>query len=292
MTVRKRARSRRPPEAPAAEPAPGASLQTVAASIANGRFARRGVPIANDVIRVLLVDDHTILREGVRGLLRAAPDVQVVGEAANGIDAVHLASRMTPDVVVMDLDMPGGDGATATRELAQLARPPKVLILTMHTEEERLIPLLEGGASGFLSKDAAERELVDAIRVVAGGEVYVRPTVARLLAANVRPRERQSSVDEAHEKLKLLSARERSVLRLIAEGYSGVEIGRMLGVTPKTVDTYKHRIGEKLGFTHRTDYVRFALRLDLIDMNGRQHLSDVNPRVGRQPYTEPSRIVR
>jgi DNA-binding NarL/FixJ family response regulator len=259
------------------------SLQSVAASITQGRYARRGVPVSNDIIRVMLVDDHTILREGLRGLLRAAPDIQVVGEASNGVEAIAMATQCAPDVVVMDLDMPGGDGATATRELARLGRPPRILILTMHTEEERLIPLLEGGASGFLSKDTAERELVDAIRVVASGDVFVRPTVARLLAANARPRARQSSLDEARAKLELLSGRERSVLKCIAEGYSGVEIGRMLGVTPKTVDTYKNRIGQKLGFTHRTDYVRFALRLGLIGADEGQRITDVDSPLRRQP---------
>lgn len=259
------------------------SLQSVAASITHGRYARRGVPVSNDTIRVMLVDDHTILREGLRGLLRSAPDIHVVGEAANGVDAVAIAAQCAPDVVVMDLDMPGGDGAAATREMARLEKPPRVLILTMHTEEERLIPLLEGGASGFLSKDTAEHELVDAIRVVASGDVFVRPSVARLLAANARPRPRPSSLDEARAKLEQLSGRERSVLRYVAEGYSGVEIGRMLGVTPKTVDTYKNRIGQKLGFTHRTDYVRFAMRLGLIGTGEGQRITDVDSPVHRQP---------
>lgn len=258
------------------------SLQTVAASITQGRYVRRGVPVSNDIIRVMLADDHTILREGLRGLLRSAPDIQVVGEASNGVEVVAMARQCAPDVVVMDLDMPGGDGATATRELARLEKPPRVLILTMHTEEERLIPLLEGGASGFLSKDTAEHELVDAIRVVASGEVFVRPTVARLLAANARPRAHQSSLDEARAKLARLSGRERSVLKAIAEGYSGVEIGRMLGVTPKTVDTYKNRIGQKLGFRHRTDYVRFALRLGFLGGDEGQRITDEDSPVRRQ----------
>lgn len=281
MKIRDRARPNPVPPGSVAPSAP--SLQDLAATVTHGRYARRGVPVSNDVIRVMLVDDHTILREGLRGLLRSAPDIQVVGEASNGAEAIAAVAQCTPDVVVMDLDMPGGDGAAATRELAQLERPPKVLILTMHTEEERLIPLLEGGAIGFLSKDTAEHELVDAIRVVASGEVFVRPTVARLLAANARPRARQSSLDEARARLELLSGRERSVLRYVAEGYSGVEIGRMLGVTPKTVDTYKNRIGQKLGFTHRTDYVRFALRLGLIVPEEGQRISDANSPLRRQP---------
>ena len=242
---------------------------SAAESLTQRRRDDRGVPAMTGTIRVMLVDDHTILRDGLRALLRREPDIEVVAEAAGGVEAVTIAAQCVPDVVVMDLSMPGGDGATATRELAQLARPPRVLILTMHAEEEQLIPLLEGGASGFLSKDTAERELVEAIRIVASGDVFVRPSVARLLAANARPQPRRSP-EEARAGLEQLSRRERSVLRHFAEGYSGVEIGRMLGVTPKTVDTYKHRIGQKLGFTHRTDYVRFAIRLGLIDADGGQ----------------------
>jgi DNA-binding NarL/FixJ family response regulator len=213
---------------------------------------------------VLLVDDHAIVRDGLRALLKSAPDIQVVGEAANGVEAVAAARRTVPDVVVMDLDMPGGNGEYATIELSRFEPAPKVLILTMHTEEERLVPLLKDGARGYLAKDCADHDLIDAIRVVASGEFFVRPTVARLLAANAIQQRTASPADEQRTLFEKLSTRERAVLRHVAAGYSGVEIARMLGITPKTVDTYKNRIGQKLGFTHRTDYVRFALRLGLI----------------------------
>ena len=242
----------------------GALLKEAAAMASQSRYARRGVPISDTTIRVLLVDDHAILRGALRALLKSAPDIQVVAEAADGKEAVAVAQRCAPDVVVMDLDMPGGDGATATRALFQSESPPKVLILTMHTEEERLVPLLKDGAHGFLSKDCADCDLIDAIRVVARGEFFVRPAVARILALNAIAHRRPAAIDEDRRKLDLLSVRERSVLQHVAEGYSGVEIGRMLGITPKSIDTYKNRISEKLGFTHRTDYVRFALRLGLI----------------------------
>jgi DNA-binding NarL/FixJ family response regulator len=172
--------------------------------------------------------------------------------------------------VVLDLEMPGGDGATALRELLQLDPAPKVLILTMHTEEERLVPLLKDGANGFLSKDCADCDLIDAIRVVAAGEFFVRPAVARLLAANAMPKRHSSPLDDDRKRLDLLSVRERFVFTHIAEGYSGVEIARMLRITPKSIDTYKNRIAQKLGFTHRTDYVRLALRLGLIGDDGRE----------------------
>lgn len=242
------------------------SLSAVGAALAAQPHARRGTSMRDTPISVLLVDDHAVVRAGLKALLAGAPDVLVIGEASNGVEAVQAVARATPDVVVMDLDMAGGDGETATRALAALHRPPgappvRVLILSMHAEEERLIPLLEAGASGYLAKDAAERELVDAIRAVAAGEVYVRPHVARLLAASVRQR---SARDPAREQYDTLSEREQTVVRLTAEGYGGTEIGQQLGISAKTVDTYKQRVEAKLGLTHRTDYVRFALALGLI----------------------------
>lgn len=241
--------------------APAEPLQAVGAQLAARPYARRGVSTRDAPIRVLLVDDHEVLRAGVRALLATTPDVQVIADAASGVEAVHVAERLLPEVVVMDLDMPGGDGAEATRALCALSHPPRVLILSMHTEEERLIPLLELGASGYLAKDVAERELVEAIRVVASGDTYVRPHVARLLATTVR---RRAQPDARREAFATLSDREQTVVRLIAEGYNGPEIGQQLGISPKTVDTYKQRIEEKLGIAHRTEYVRLALALDLI----------------------------
>jgi two-component system, NarL family, response regulator NreC len=236
-------------------------LQAVAAQLASRPYARRGVSIRETPVRVLLVDDHAVLRAGIRALLAATPDIDVVGEAANGTEAVTLATALQPDLVVMDLDMPAGGGAEATRALMELVPPPRVLILSMHTEEEQLVPLLECGANGYLAKDAAERELVEAIRVVASGDTYVRPHVARLLAASFR---RKGQPDEQRKRYESLSVREQTVVRLTAEGYNGPEVGHQLGISPKTVDTYKQRIEEKLGITHRTEYVRFAISLDLL----------------------------
>ena len=248
---------------PASAPlgASGDELQAIGAELATRPYARRGVTSRDEPIRVILVDDHAVLRAGVRALLGATPDIVVVGEASSGPDAVRTVERLTPEVVVMDLDMPAGGGTEATRAICRLANPPKVLILSMHTEDERLIPLLEMGASGYLAKDVAERELVEAIRVVAAGDTYVRPHVARMLAASLRPR---GAPDARQQAFATLSEREQTVMRLIAEGFNGPEIGHQLGISAKTVDTYKQRIEEKLGITHRTEYVRFALALDLI----------------------------
>ncbi len=162
---------------------------------------------------------------------------------------------------MLDLDMPGTDGAFALREVQRLAPDVRVLILTMHGEQERLLPLLEAGARGYLTKEAASRDLVEAIRVVASGEVYVRPSAARMLAGAVVP---QRAAETARGRFKTLSEREQTILRMVAQGYSGAEIARHLGISSKTVDAYKRRIEDKLGVSHRTEYVRFAVEAGIL----------------------------
>src|SRR5918997_2032231 len=161
----------------------GSELARVGASLAARPYARRGVSMSDRTIRVILVDDHAMVREGLRLLLRTAPDIAVVGEAGDGVAALSIARQVAPDIVVLDLDMPGGDGTVALRELGKALPQVRVLILTVHAEHERLLPVLDAGARGYLTKEAASRDLVEAIRVVAAGEVYVRPAAARLLAA-------------------------------------------------------------------------------------------------------------
>lgn len=216
----------------------------------------------SDQIRVVLVDDHAIVRTGLKAVLARAPDINVVGEAADGEEALAVVERLDPDVVVMDVSMPKLDGTEATRALTARGPRPRVLVLTMHIEEEYLIPLLEAGAAGYLVKSIADRELVDAVRAVAAGDMYVRPTAARVLARELTRKDPQAE-DRAH--YEKLTARERDVLRLTAQGFSAPEIGKRLFISPKTVDTYKQRIGEKLGLSHRAEYVSFALRLGLLD---------------------------
>ena len=241
----------------------GVTLAEVGAAMAAKPYARRGVSASGETIRVVLADDHTIVRSGLKALLRTAPDIIIAGEASSGEEAIAVALRTDADVVVMDLDMPGMGGAAATRALARQAPNVRVLILTMHTEQERLLPLLADGARGYLGKDTAERDLIDAIRVVAGGDVFVRPAVARRLASITGEAEAPSNNPHLAQFARL-SDREQTVLRLVAVGYNGPEIGRQLGITAKTVDTYKQRIEEKLGITHRTGYVRFALMAGLL----------------------------
>ena len=217
--------------------------------------------MSSETIRIVLVDDHAMVREGLRLLLRTVPDIAVVGEAADGAAAVDLAQRVTPDIVVLDLDMPGGDGLAALREFGRTMPSVRVLILTVHPEHERLLPLLEAGARGYLTKEAASRDLLEAIRVVAAGEVYVRPAAARLLATALIPK---AAAETARDRFETLSEREQTVLTLVAQGYSGAEIGRRLGISTKTVDAYKHRVQQKLGLEHRTEYVQFALKARLL----------------------------
>jgi two-component system, NarL family, response regulator NreC len=212
---------------------------------------------------VMLVDDHALVRAGFKSVLHACADIAIVGEAGDGQTAVSTAARIHPEVIVMDLDMPGCDGLTATRRLHESTPDVRVLIVTMYDEHDKLLPVLEAGARGYLSKGAAERELADAIRVVAAGDVYVRPAIARALAdSTVEP---SLARTDARSRLERLSHREQTVVLLTAKGFNGPEIGRQLGITAKTVDTYKQRIEEKLGLAHRSEYVRFALEAELLD---------------------------
>ncbi len=213
------------------------------------------------VIRVMLADDHSVVRSGLKAVVGGAKDMVIVGEAATGTQAVMMAERCDPDVVVMDLDMPDGDGLQATKVIVAKGPRPRVLILTMHTEEEHLLPLLQAGAAGYLLKSVADRELVDAIRAVAHGDVYVQHSASRVLVHGLT---RRDPAKADRERFEGLSAREQDVLRLTAQGFTAPEIGTKLAISPKTVDTYKQRINEKLGLNHRADYVKLAVRLNLL----------------------------
>jgi DNA-binding NarL/FixJ family response regulator len=240
---------------------PANRLAAIGAKLADRPYARRGVPASNDTIRVMLVDDHTLVREGLRVLLRSASDIAVVAETNGGADVVSLVGQFSPHVVVLDLDMPRPDGETTCRALGAAAASVHVLILTMHAEHERLLRMLECGARGYLTKEAAPRELIEAIRVVAAGDIYVRPAAARLLAAAVVP---HRAAETARGRFQTLSPREQTILRSVAQGYSGAEIARDLRVSSKTVDAYKRRVEAKLGLSHRTDYVRFGIEAGIL----------------------------
>ena len=218
-----------------------------------------------DQIRIVLADDHAVVRAGLRAVLGTAKDLVVVGEASNGREAVDLVERLNPDVLITDLSMPDMDGTAATKAIVARQLPTKILVLTMHVEEEYLVPLLEAGASGYLVKSAADKELVSAVRAVAYGDNYVSPSASGELIKGLR---RKDPVHEERERYESLTQRERDVLRFVAQGYSAPEIGERLFISPKTVDTYKQRIQEKLGLGHRAEYVQFALKLGLLTEEG------------------------
>jgi len=213
-------------------------------------------------IRVMLVDDHAIVRAGLKAVIGAAPGMIVVGEAEGGNAAIAQLAHTPADVVVMDLSMADGDGLTATRAITREGGSgARVLVLTMHGEESYLEPVLAAGASGYLVKSSADREVVEAVRAVARGETYVRPAAAR--AQGAERREERAAERERFEKL---TDREREVMQLFAQGYTAPQIGEQLSISPKTVDTYKQRVNDKLGLTTRADYVKMALRLGLLGM--------------------------
>jgi len=218
--------------------------------------------MTTDIIRVVLVDDHAVVRAGVKAVLGIAKDIEVVGEASNGREGVALAERLDPDVIVMDLSMGEMDGITAATTMVEKKLRAKILILTMHAADAYLVKVLEAGASGYLVKSVADRELVDAVRALAHGDMYVQPTAARALAQGIL---RKSEHADERDKFEKLTERERDVLRYVAGGFSAPEIGEKLFISPKTVDTYKQRINEKLGLAHRSDYVSFALKLGLLN---------------------------
>ncbi|HKK26551.1 MAG TPA: response regulator transcription factor [Gemmatimonadota bacterium] len=214
----------------------------------------------SQAISVLLADDHAMFRSGLKALLADEASIEVIGEAATGDEAVDQTRKLRPQVVVMDLSMPGSDGLEATRRIAALDLDTNVLVLTVHAEEEYLVPVVQAGASGYLTKTSADRDLVEAIRVVARGEVYLPPQATKLLLQEYKAAE----TDEDTGKLQQLSSREQEVLALTAEGFSSREIGKKLFISPKTVDTYRSRIMKKLGLDHRSELVRFALRVGLL----------------------------
>lgn len=213
-----------------------------------------------DQIRVLLVDDHAVLRGGLKALLSLEPDLDVVAEASTGEEAIERTQQLRPDVVVMDLDMPGIGGLEATRRIAADGEGARVLVLTSHSEEDHLLPVLEAGGHGFVHKSGPEEDLVKAIRTVARGEVFLYPRAAKLLLMGYQ----KAGDESARTPLDELSEREREVAVLAAEGYTSAEIGKKLFLSPKTVDTYRARLMQKLGMTHRAELVRFALSTGLL----------------------------
>jgi DNA-binding NarL/FixJ family response regulator len=213
-----------------------------------------------DNVRILLADDHPVLRAGLEALIALEDGLQVVGQASTGEEAVAKTRLLRPDVVVMDLHMPGMGGLEATKQVGELGLGARVLVLTSQTEEEFLFPVLEAGGSGFVRKTSADSDLIEAIRTVARGEVFLYPSATRLL---LRRYQDAGKAKEASP-LDKLSEREREVLALTAEGYSSAEIGKRIYLSPKTVDTYRARMMQKLGLTRRAEVVHLALETGLL----------------------------
>lgn len=214
------------------------------------------------IIRVLVADDHAIVRAGVRMLLEAQDDMRVVGEAADGREALRLAHELCPDIVVMDLAMPGMTGLEATKEVLRRTPSTRILVLTMHGTDEYFFKLLEAGASGYLLKEAAPSDLVSAVRAVDAGGVFLHPALARrLLGQYLR---QASSGGEEHQSVERLSERERDILRLIAEGCTSQEISERLFLSVNTVQTHRRHIMEKLDLHDRSQLVHYALRAGLL----------------------------
>ena len=224
--------------------------------------------VNNERIRVLLADDHAVLRAGLRMLLEAQPDMAVLGEAETAEQAIDLDADLRPDIVLMDLTLPAGPGGPSTvpsglqaiRRIKATRPEARVLVLTMHDDEGYLRAVLEAGGAGYVLKRAADTELLSAIRAVWRGGTYLHPEHARALLGGVPAAE--SAVDDSYEQL---SPREQQVLRLIALGHTSQEVANMLSLSVKTVETYKSRLMAKLDLAGRAALVRYALQRGLLE---------------------------
>jgi len=212
-------------------------------------------------IRVLIADDHTLVRDGIRALLSLAADIEVVGEASNGKEALQKVRQLAPDVVLMDLAMPTMGGLEATRKIRREFAGTKVLALTQYDDSEYVIPIIEAGARGFVTKMAAFSELASAIQAVYNGDSYLSPSAA---AALVEEYQQKTTVEGEKDPYQMLTDREREVLKLVVEGHTAREIADILVVSPKTVEWYKTSLMKKLNIHNRTDLIRYAIRKGII----------------------------
>lgn len=211
-------------------------------------------------IRVLVTDDHAIVRDGVSALLALTGDIEVVGEASNGMEAVRRVLELQPDVVLMDISMPVMDGLEATRRVRKESPRTRVLVLTQYEEKEHVLRMIDAGASGFISKVAASSELASAIRSVFAGDSHLSPSVARFLVEDYQQKSGRAGPD-AYEQL---TEREKDVFRLVAEGRSTRNIAETLIISPKTVEGHKTRLMAKLGLRDRIELVKYAIRKRII----------------------------
>lgn len=214
-------------------------------------------------IKVLIVDDHTLVRDGIRALLALSSDIEVVGEAANGREALDKIAELSPDVVLMDLAMPLMGGLEATRRIRREFPEVKVLALTQYDDSEYVIPVISAGARGFITKMAAFSELASAIQAVYRGDSYLSPVAA---VALVDECQQKGPAEGERDTYNQLTDREREVLKLVVEGYTARQIADMLAVSPKTVEWYKSTLMRKLNMHSRMDLIKFAIRKGVITL--------------------------
>lgn len=207
----------------------------------------------SDPITVIIADDHTIVRSGVNMLLSSEPDITVIGEAVDGEAAIRLSQELKPDVVLMDIGMPGINGMQATREIKSKLPETNVLVLTMHRSEEYFFQMLEAGASGYVLKGAETNELINAVRVVARGDVFLYPSMARRLVA-----EYLSQTGSDPSEGGKLTDREREILQLIAQGFTNKEIAERLVLSPSTIHSHRTNLMHKLNLSSRHELVQYA----------------------------------
>ena len=216
-------------------------------------------------IRILLADDHAVVRSGLRMLLEAQPDFEIVGEAETGTEAVAMVDELHPDAVLMDIQMPDLNGIEATKIIKEKSPETAVLALTMHEDDHYFFEMLHAGASGYVLKRAAPDEVVQAIRTVCRGEVFLHPMMAKRLVTDYVNRADKNETEKAYSNL---TPREQEVLTLIAEGYSNAEIANDLYISIKTVDRHRENIMRKLNMHSRIDLVKYAIRTGLSDLDG------------------------
>ena len=207
-------------------------------------------------IKVLIADDHTIVREGIRSLLEAREDIEVVGEASTGTEAIEKTEALKPDVAIIDISMPILNGLEATLRIKKNVPQCKVLVLTMHENKESVRQVLRAGASGYLVKKSAASQLFDAIHAVFKGEAFFSPSISKMLLEEYK--------EDAGPLDKTLSFREREVLQLVAEGYTNREISELLHISVKTVEGHKDNIRRKLGIQDRTGLIKYAIQQRII----------------------------
>ncbi len=213
-------------------------------------------------MRLLLVDDHGMIREGLRAVLEPGGEMKVVGEASNGLEAIERFRELRPDVTLLDIGMPGIDGLAACRRIRAEYPDARILILTVHAEEQFFFEALRAGAQGYVLKRSTGHDLRGAIRTVAQGRTWLSPELAGSLVEDFVSRARGGDGDQA---LGALSAREREVLKLVAEGHTNAEVAKLLSISPKTVQTHRANAMEKLGLHERTGLVRYAIRTGLVE---------------------------